>query len=97
MSEYEETKCAHCNQTDDHPKFHLLTATDTGLGWETSHHDCAAMQGHEKAALVVEHSNGAKGHELRKMLTNPDHAVHTAVAEHTESHAVANYAANKGE
>lgn len=92
-----DSKCEHpdCGAEDNHPKFHLLAPTADGLGWKTYHHDCAAVLGHVKASLVVEHTNGAKGDELRALLNNPDHALHAAILEHTEREASEIHARNK--
>lgn len=77
--------CEHadCGQTDDHPKFHALVATLEGQGWKTYHHDCAALLGHVKASLIVKHTDGVKGEDLRALLLDGTHPVHEAVAAHT--------------
>jgi hypothetical protein len=76
---FEESLCAACGQRDDHPKFHLIGPSANGLGWTTMHHDCAASQGHEHAALIVQAVNGLQGEELREALTDDTHPVHEAV------------------
>lgn len=79
MSENLVERCAVCGQADDHPKFHLLGPSANGLGWTSMHHDCAASQGHLHASLIVQATEGAKGEELRSLLTDPDHEVHAIV------------------
>jgi hypothetical protein len=80
-------RCESCNGEDDHPKFHVIGPTPDGLGWSTYHHDCAALLGHAKASVIVEHAKGVKGDELRKLLADKKHPVHKAVADfsHQES------------
>lgn len=81
MSEHETDTCLRCGAEDNHPKFHVIGPIQGGLGWATYHHDCAALLGHAKASVIVDHAEGKKGDELRAILTNPDHPVHAKVAE----------------
>jgi hypothetical protein len=78
---HEVDRCESCNAEDDHPKFFVIGPTPDGLGWSTYHHDCAALLGHAKASLIVEHAKGVKGDELRKVLTDKRHPLHKAVAD----------------
>lgn len=86
MSEYQKERCSVCGQVDDHPKFHLIGPADNGLGWTSMHHDCAASQGHEHASLIVQATKGAKGNELRKLLTDSRHEVHRTVQKAIDDH-----------
>lgn len=54
-------------------------------GYVEYHHDCAAALGHAKAQLIVDNTAGAKGDELRALLTDPNHAVHAVVSAHSDS------------
>lgn len=92
-----EDTCQHpqCRATDDHPKFHLLVGTADGIGWQTMHHDCAAERGHTPASIIVRAVNGARGADLRALLTDQDHEVHRFVVEHTLRQAASIFVENR--
>jgi hypothetical protein len=99
--------CVSCQQEDDHPRLHLLTpilspaVNEQGeqewawrLGFETHHHDCAAGLGHEKATLIVRHTDNTQGAELAARLEDPEHPVHDEVRQHTLREAASIHVAN---